>query len=79
MTVRELSRALREKRFCCTELVRDTLTDIKRRDQFKSVITLMEDEALQDAARLDRELASGLDDRITTAHVRLSEIQAGNR
>lgn len=61
MTVSALGRLLRTGKVSCTELIRQTVADIRERDVFHSVITLMEEAALHEAAERDRELASGID------------------
>lgn len=61
MTIREVGAALRERKMSCVELVQQTLADIKERDKFNSIITLMEDAALKEAAERDAEFAKGID------------------
>jgi aspartyl-tRNA(Asn)/glutamyl-tRNA(Gln) amidotransferase subunit A len=61
MTIREMGAALRERKMSCVELVQQTLADIKERDKFNSIITLMEDEALKEAAERDADFAKGTD------------------
>ncbi len=45
----------------CVELIQQTLADIKKRDVFKSLITLTEEQALNEALERDRELRAGVD------------------
>jgi len=62
MTIREIGRRLRTREISCLDLIRQTLADIRKRDQvFHSFITLMEEQALLEAAERDRELAAGID------------------
>jgi aspartyl-tRNA(Asn)/glutamyl-tRNA(Gln) amidotransferase subunit A len=61
MTIREIGRLLRTGRTSCVELMQQTLADIKQRDIFHSLITLMEENALEEAVERDRELAAGID------------------
>ena len=59
-TVRELGELIRTRQLTASELTRLYLDRIKRYDsRLKSVITLTEDLALQQAARADQELAEG--------------------
>jgi aspartyl-tRNA(Asn)/glutamyl-tRNA(Gln) amidotransferase subunit A len=72
MTIRETGTLLRSRRVSCVELVQQTLTDIKRWDVFRTLITMTEEQALTEARALDAELASGKDrgplHGIPTAH-----------
>ncbi len=61
MTVSELGRLLRSRKFSCVELMRQTLADIKQRDLFRSFITITEEQALREAVERDNELAAGMD------------------
>lgn len=61
MTVREIGRVLRKRQISCTELIQQTLSEIKTREKFNSFITITEDEALREAAERDNELARGVD------------------
>ena len=61
MTVRELARQLRTRKLSCIGLIDETLSALKTRDTFRSVITLMEESARAEAAERDKELAAGVD------------------
>jgi aspartyl-tRNA(Asn)/glutamyl-tRNA(Gln) amidotransferase subunit A len=61
MTVRELAQQLRARKISCVELINDTLSALKTRDTFRSVITLMEGSARAEAEERDKELAAGRD------------------
>src|SRR5918912_3603747 len=61
MTINEIGRLLRTGKISCTELMRQTLADIRERDVFRSVITLLEETAMSEAAERDKELANGID------------------
>ena len=61
MTVLEIGRLLRSRKLSCVELTQQTLADIKKRDNFRSVITLMEDSALDQASARDKEFKAGMD------------------
>jgi aspartyl-tRNA(Asn)/glutamyl-tRNA(Gln) amidotransferase subunit A len=61
MTVRELGRQLRSRKVSCVELIDQTLSALKARDTFRSVITFMEESARAEAQERDRELAAGVD------------------
>ena len=60
MIIREAGRLLRSGKLSCVELTQQTLADIKKRDSFRSVITLMEDSAIDQAEQLDREFRAGI-------------------
>lgn len=72
MTILELGARLRSREISCVELIRQTLDDVAKRDQYKCLITLTAEEALAEAKERDRELASGVDrgplHGIPTAH-----------
>ena len=72
MTIREIGGLLRSRQLSCVELVQESLDDIKRRDVFRTLITITEEEALAEARMLDAELAQGKDrgplHGIPTAH-----------
>lgn len=61
MTIREIGRLLRSGQISCRELTEQTLAKLRERDSFHSVITLIEESALREAAERDRELANGID------------------
>ncbi len=61
MTIREIGQLLRAHKLSCVELIQHTLSEIRQRDVFRSLITTTADEALEDAALRDRELAAGID------------------
>ncbi len=61
MTVREIGGLLRARKISCVELIQQTISDIKNRDIFCSLITINEEPALAEAAERDKELASGID------------------
>src|SRR5882672_5433454 len=61
MNIRELGRQLRSRQISCVELIAETIADIKKRDTFRTLITLTEEQALAEARERDRELAQGLD------------------
>lgn len=61
MTVRELGCRLRARELSCIELIRQTFADIKGREIFHSLITMMETSALEEAMERDKELSSGID------------------
>jgi aspartyl-tRNA(Asn)/glutamyl-tRNA(Gln) amidotransferase subunit A len=61
MTIRELGRQLRSRQISCVELIAQTIADIKKRDTYRSLITLNEEQALAEARERDRELAEGRD------------------
>ena len=61
MTVREIGGKLRARQLSCTELIEETIRGIKTRDHCNSFITYTFEQALQEAAVLDKELASGHD------------------
>lgn len=72
MTVCETGRLLRARQLSCVELIQQRLAAVKRQDLLRALITLTEEDALNDAADRDRELASGMDrgplHGIPTAH-----------
>jgi aspartyl-tRNA(Asn)/glutamyl-tRNA(Gln) amidotransferase subunit A len=72
MTIRETGQLLRKRKISCRELIDQTLADIQHRDVFRSLITLMEEDARREADDHDRELAAGVDrgpfHGIPTAH-----------
>jgi aspartyl-tRNA(Asn)/glutamyl-tRNA(Gln) amidotransferase subunit A len=57
----KLGQLLRSGKTSCVELVQQTIESIKKGDRCNSLITLMEDEALQEAVERDKELAAGID------------------
>lgn len=59
MNIRELGERLRGREISCVELIRQTFADIEKRDTFRSLITLTEEQALAEARDRDRELAQG--------------------
>lgn len=61
MTIRELGQQLRSGKLSCVDLIERTLEDIKKRDTFRSVITLLEEQAMAEARDRDIELAVGSD------------------
>jgi aspartyl-tRNA(Asn)/glutamyl-tRNA(Gln) amidotransferase subunit A len=61
MTIRGIGTLLRGRKMSCVELLQQTLADIKARDKFNSLITVTADDALEEAAERDREMAAGLD------------------
>lgn len=61
MNIREIGGLLRARKISCVELIQQTLTNIRNRDVFRSLITITEKPALAGAAERDRELASGID------------------
>ncbi len=61
MTIAEIGTLLRTRKISCVELIRRTIEDVRKREVFNSVITLMEEEALGEAALRDQELAGGRD------------------
>jgi aspartyl-tRNA(Asn)/glutamyl-tRNA(Gln) amidotransferase subunit A len=61
MNIRELGERLRRREISCVELIQQTFADIKKRDTFRSLITLTEEQALAEARDRDRELAQGRD------------------
>ena len=61
MTLHETGRLLRTGKISCAELMKQTLAGLRERDVFHSVITLLEETALSEAAERDQELANGLD------------------
>lgn len=61
MTISEMGCLLRAGKISCVELLEQTLADIKKRDVFRSFITMTPDSARQQASERDRELATGLD------------------
>ncbi len=72
MTVRETGHLLRTGKLSCVELVQQTIADIKNRDHFRSLITITEEDALNEAAERDKEFTTGIDrgpfHGIPTAH-----------
>ncbi len=61
MTVREIGGLFRAHKLSCVELIEQTLSDIKQRDVFRSLIITTAEQALEEAAERDRELAAGID------------------
>jgi aspartyl-tRNA(Asn)/glutamyl-tRNA(Gln) amidotransferase subunit A len=61
MTVRETGHLLRKGKLSCIELIQQTIADIKQRDRFRSLITITEEEARNQAVERDKELAAGID------------------
>jgi len=61
MTVREIGKMLRSGQASCVEIVQEALRRIQERDRYRTFITLMAREALEEAAKRDKELASGID------------------
>lgn len=61
MTIRQIGRSLRTREISSVELIEQTLADIQTRDTFRSLITVMEQEALNEARQRDQELAAGVD------------------
>jgi aspartyl-tRNA(Asn)/glutamyl-tRNA(Gln) amidotransferase subunit A len=72
MTVRETGHLLRAGKLSCVELIQQTIADVKKRDHFRSLITITEEDALNEAAERDKEFAAGIDrgpfHGIPTAH-----------
>ena len=61
MTVRQWGSLLRHRQISSVELVIKTIAEIKERDIYCSLITLIETQALDEAAERDNELARGID------------------
>jgi aspartyl-tRNA(Asn)/glutamyl-tRNA(Gln) amidotransferase subunit A len=61
MTVQEIGQKLRSRKISCVELIQETLSQIKQRDQSNSLITTTEEQALAAAKQLDAELQNGHD------------------
>ncbi len=61
MNLQQWATSLRRRQISSLELVTKTLAEIKARDVYCSLITLVEEQALEQAADRDRELAQGID------------------
>lgn len=61
MNIREIGRLLRTGKISCRELMEQTIANIRERDVFHSVITLLEEAAMREAAERDKELTDGVD------------------
>ena len=61
MTIREIGRLLRARKFSCAELIDQLFEDIRQREAFNSFVTITEDLARAQAMERDRELANGID------------------
>ena len=68
MTVRELSARLRKREISCLELMQETIAGINARDHFNSLITRTFEEALNEAAALDKTAVNGPLHGIPIAH-----------
>jgi aspartyl-tRNA(Asn)/glutamyl-tRNA(Gln) amidotransferase subunit A len=72
VTIHETGKLIRSRQLSCVELVQQTVADIKKRDVFRTLITVTEEQALAEARVLDTELAQGKDrgplHGIPTAH-----------
>jgi aspartyl-tRNA(Asn)/glutamyl-tRNA(Gln) amidotransferase subunit A len=61
MNILELGKRIRDRNISCVEVMQETITAIKARDKFNSIITATYDQALLTAAERDKELAAGKD------------------
>ncbi|MGA8029317.1 MAG: amidase [Bryobacteraceae bacterium] len=61
MNVREIGRLLRSRKISCAERIEQTLADVSKRDAFRSLITITEDQARREAVERDDEFARGID------------------